>query len=279
MGVNIDYNSILEIALKGIRRAYVFLGFGYNAAEDPNVKNYSLTDVSIIQIGLGQVDDIAMSEFKRSFLIWITGNGLREIIESFNNYLDKIFDASLAIAVSKGVYTVSKAKSMYQRFERYGLKKKLNILKQEFEISAKNPDELQSINLARNALTHNRGIVTSNHCNEESHLVIRWNGVDILFPDKHGKDIIITSPIKEPIESAGGTLRIRKAKRELRFPVGKVIKIPPKDLAERGFFFIVEAKEIFNSSLDYPKRMGIPVKGSKQVPGFGEIELETADEP
>jgi len=279
MGLNINYDSILEISLKGIRRAYVFLGLGYNAAVDPNFTNYSMTDVSIIQIGLGQVDSTTLSEFKRNFLVWVTGNGLRELIESFNNYLDKIFDASLAIAVSKGVFTVSKAKNMYQKFERYGLKKKLCNLNREYEISAKNPDELQSINLARNALSHNRGIVTSNHCNEDNHLVIRWNGVDILFPDKHGKDIVITSPIKEPIESAGGTLRVRMAKRELRFPVGKVIKIPPKDLAEMCFFFIVEAKEIFNSSLDYPKRMGIPVKESKQVPGFGEIELETADEP
>jgi hypothetical protein len=39
---NIDFGKILAVALKGVRRATVFLGLGLNAALDPEFNKYQL---------------------------------------------------------------------------------------------------------------------------------------------------------------------------------------------------------------------------------------------
>jgi len=48
--VHIDIDTLLELALRGIRRASVFLGLGVNAAIDPEFKDYQLTNLSNIHI-------------------------------------------------------------------------------------------------------------------------------------------------------------------------------------------------------------------------------------
>ena len=90
---NIDFGKILEVALKGVGRATVFLGFGVNAALDTNFNKYQLTDIAQIQLLPQEVDVQALSHFKDEFKTWLVGNGLRELIETFSVFLERLHEA------------------------------------------------------------------------------------------------------------------------------------------------------------------------------------------
>jgi len=63
---NIDFGKLLEVALKGVRRATVFLGLGVNAALDKNFNKYQLTDIAQIQLLSPGVDAQTLFHFKVS---------------------------------------------------------------------------------------------------------------------------------------------------------------------------------------------------------------------
>jgi hypothetical protein len=47
--INLDLDKLLDIALKGVRRAAVFMGLGVNAAIDPDFRSYQLSALTNIQ--------------------------------------------------------------------------------------------------------------------------------------------------------------------------------------------------------------------------------------
>ena len=81
---NIGFGKILAVALKGVRRATVFLGLRLNAALDPEFNKYQLTKIAKIQLLPPDVDAQTLTHFKDEFKTWIVGNGLRELIETFS---------------------------------------------------------------------------------------------------------------------------------------------------------------------------------------------------
>lgn len=48
--LEINFDKILEVALRVVRRASVFMGFGVNAAQNPHFNNYQLTQITKIQL-------------------------------------------------------------------------------------------------------------------------------------------------------------------------------------------------------------------------------------
>lgn len=75
--IPLDFDRIHEVALKGIRRAAVFMGLGVNAARDIGYRAYELTDLTQIQIVPSGANDQQVKQFKQEFEIWIIANGLR----------------------------------------------------------------------------------------------------------------------------------------------------------------------------------------------------------
>src|SRR5438105_1920638 len=99
MEIEINYDRILETALQGVRRATVFLGLGFNAANDPQFKTYQLSKIATLTLVPDDVDPATLTHFKESFGHWIVGNGLRELMETFAIFLDQIYSATLHITV------------------------------------------------------------------------------------------------------------------------------------------------------------------------------------
>ena len=79
MRININYDEILDTALKGVRRTVAFLGLGVNAAQDPEFRKYSLTGIAQIQLLPADLGTEAIEDIKTHFLTWVVGCGLREL--------------------------------------------------------------------------------------------------------------------------------------------------------------------------------------------------------
>ena len=81
--IEIDLDKILDVALRGVRRASMFMGFGVNAALSPEMRNYQLSDITRIKILPDNISDDSLEKAKNEFRLWIEANGFRELIETF----------------------------------------------------------------------------------------------------------------------------------------------------------------------------------------------------
>jgi hypothetical protein len=122
----IDFGKILEVALKGVRRATVFLGLGVNAALDSNFSKYQLTDIAQIQLLPEHVDAKTLSHFKEEFKTWVVGNGLRELVETFSVFLEQLHEACFLIDNYTVPITLQRLAKEQSTFAEYGLPKSLS---------------------------------------------------------------------------------------------------------------------------------------------------------
>ena len=258
--ITIDYDKIYKTAKLGVNRAAIFMGLGINAASDPNFNNYRLTDVTAIKLIPENVDSKQLKEFKEEFSSWIVGCGLRELIETFSVFLDLIYDASLHVLIYKGELTQQEAIKFYNNFISKGLREKFNILESQFGIKYQHSDYLITINQARNCLTHRRGIVGEKDYNKNSNLTIKWLGIDFIIKPPSGniKTHDVSIPLSEPIFIEKDTLTYFKyVERSLTFEKGKIIKIPPRSLAEICVFIDLVAQFLKKLAIDYAISKGI----------------------
>ena len=141
---NIGFGKILAVALKGVRRATVFLGLGLNAALDPEFNKYQLTKIAKIQLLPPDVDAQTITHFKDEFKTWIVGNGLRELIETFSVFLERVHEACLVIHNHLERVSPKDLSEQQASFVRQGLPRKLQFLKESFSVGPKEPTGLMS---------------------------------------------------------------------------------------------------------------------------------------
>lgn len=263
--MNIDFGAISEIARKGIRRAAVFLGLGINAAESPGLRNYSLAHHSSYQFVPQEVDDATIDTWKEEFRSWIVTSGLRELIETFAVFLDKIQEACLVIALSKSRVSGKQAEGDARSFQHKGIRDKLSVLASEFAIAPDHPDALTTINQARNCLAHRRGIVGSQDCNDGDALTIRWWSIEIYFETPQGEKTLTDMPVTIPVEGpTGAGVKVGSTERVRTFSKGAVVKFTPKELHEICWFLYFSTDQIRDSAAKYAEKFGIPKAPTKE---------------
>jgi hypothetical protein len=263
--VNIDFDAIKEIADKGVRRAVVFLGIGFNAAKDSSLTKYELTDVTQLQLVPPDVNSETLAKFKDEFGIWIVACGLRELIETFAVYLDAIHNACLFMAFHKQKVPGTEAEKFRKTFPYEGLEDKMKHLGERFSVRCERPDLLLSINQARHCLTHRRGIVGQEDCGTSAQLQVKWIGMEVFIETPSGEIIPFQAGSKQDIYlSDGGTVKLRFPERSESFQRGSYLKLSHGALAEICYFVHNSTVEILASAIQYTKSISIPFKEKEQ---------------
>ena len=260
---NIDFGKILEVALKGVRRATVFLGLGVNAALDPEFNKYQLTKIAKIQLLPPEVDAQTITRFKDEFKTWIVGNGLRELIETFSVFLERVHEACLVIHNHLERVSPKELSEQQAGFVRQGLPRKLRFLNERFSVGPKEPAGLMSLNKARNCLTHRRGMVGRTDCNLRDSLRVNWVGADIFVQTPSGERLILEEGL---YLREGGDVMLQFLERERLFPLGSVVRFSPKELAEICWFFIREAQATCSAAVEFAKSKNIPMSDASGGP-------------
>lgn len=255
MHVNISGPKIKETAIKGINRAAVFMGLGINAASDERLKEYLLTSESNLQLLPVRVDDNVLMNWKREFSIWIVACGFREMIERFCVFLDRIQQASLLI---RGKYDHVEA----NKFEHFGLRKKVAKLSEGFGITCKYPQALCTIYDARNCLVHRMGRVSTRDLNESGKLSIKWVSPSFYFVSLDGTEAIMpdlmdpsTLPWQPP---TSGKIATRFDIKKIEFVEDEWVKIRPKELQEILLFMRCCTEDYISSFQEMAKNSGVP---------------------
>jgi hypothetical protein len=260
---NIDFGKILEVALKGVRRATVFLGLGVNVALDAQFNKYQLTDIAQVQLLPPEVNAQTLSHFKDEFKTWIVANGLRELIETFSVFLERLHEACFVIEHHVKPVALNNLAKQQATFGKYGLPDKITVLKRKFSVGPTHPAQLLTLNKARNCLTHRRGIVERIDCNLIDALKVNWLGADIFAQTPSGEKHQLKKGL---VLKEGGDIMMQFLERERVFPIRSVVRFSPQDLAEICWFFIREAGATCETAAEFAKSKNIPVSETSQRP-------------
>lgn len=258
--LEINFDEILDVALRGVRRASIFMGLGVNAAQDAQFANYQLTHITKIQLVPNNVTQETLKHFKDEFKTWVEANGFRELVEAFSSFLDLLHQACLAIngrnqkLALQGVYEKQKS------FELQGFPNKLNNLEIAFAVRPKNTEYLKSLNKARNCLTHRRGIVGPEDTEAGDELRVLWLGMDIFIETPSGEKHMLNDFQPGLYLPEGGTVMAQMVERLRTYERGTPVSLSTRELAEICWFFEREARTAVLSGVEFAKRSGIVVE-------------------
>jgi hypothetical protein len=262
-GIKLDFDKILEIALKGVRRASIFMGFGVNAALDEQFKSFQLTHLTNLQLVPTEVSDKTLQHYKDEFRTWIEAAGLREISEAFVNYLDVLHQQCLIVEAAQKKAPTENIPEKQKKFAAEGLPNKLNNLQQQFSIAPKKPNYIVSIGHARNCLVHRLGRVGPEDLQEKKELEVAWLGIDLFIEAPSGEKHYLNENPKEGIHLPdGGDLKMQFLERKRTFSLGSRLSLSTRDLAEICWFYRYEAINIRDSAVAFAKKAGVPVLSS-----------------
>jgi hypothetical protein len=260
--LTINVDKIKSIALMGVKRAATFLALGVNAARNPDFKEYRLSQLASFQVFPDNIGDEQISLMKSEFEYWIIGNGLRELVELFGIYLDRMHHACLLIAVNQETYHPDRADNFKARFEYDGLKKKLSTLRGKFGVQTEKEGYLVSINQARNCLTHRFGRVGEEDVDENGTLRLLWWALDLYLLSLNGQKKSVSLPIPaEPIiTKEGDQFVVEVVDRTREYNLGDMIRLNPAELSEICLLFQLATNELAISFVDYCRESGIEMK-------------------
>lgn len=269
----LDLDDISRIALTGINRAYVFLGLGINLVNDDTQHPFHLSGGYHMMLVPEEVSDETYADFKTGFGQWIVGNGLRELIETFEVYLDNMYCVlmkaeSWAIAQHNNGCDGKAQAAKFKSFKRLGVMSKLQRLKAEFSIESEFEEELDSIKRARNCITHRLGIVgvedlKQNQAKQivEQQLVVKWRAAELYGHHTDGSEYIppdYNMPIAFPLGSP--VIKIRFPHKQRAFNIGEILLLSPAELHEICFCFhmvvpqmhkaIIKALQVLGAEID-----------------------------
>ena len=258
----IDIDRVSAVALKGVRRASAFLGLGVNVSRDPEFSKYQLNDFISLRVIPDDLGGDEVAKMKDAFEVWIIVNGLRELVETFALFLDRIHTSCLLMATSKQALDPDDANTFGPAFERKGIERKLATLRNRFDIGTDKETYLASINRARNCITHRNGIVGAEDVGDDDVFRLKWWALDFYIETPDGEKIHLKPPYPENgiyLED-GGTVMMKITDRAVEYSVGDYIRLSPSDLSEICLLFQLSTTEIVKSTIEYAKGIGIDVR-------------------
>lgn len=260
--LTIDFDRVMDIALRGIRRTSVFMGLGVNAARDDRLKEYHLPDLMMFRVMPDSVDDQTLAGFKSTFHQWIISNGLRELIETFATFLDQVYKICLLIAESKGKVSDKERIACGRDFEKKGVEDKLNSLRGKFSIFTIREKYFSSINKARNCITHRQGKVGPKDLKDQNTFRLVWLGMELYAETTSGKRHSLMPPFPKDnvILESGDRVMVSVVDRVKEYKLGETVTFSPNDIGEICLLFHLATDDITKSALEYAKNMGIEIR-------------------
>lgn len=254
--VRIDLRKLSETAYVSIRRAYVFMGLGVNAADSDHISSCHLPGIFSYSIVPKNISDEQFSNYKSEFRYWIVGSAIREIIEGFEHFLRGVYDVLLfADRNQNGGIGVGK---LISEFDKKGVSGRLELLRKRYGCEVPDSIDFSALTNARNCLTHNRGVVRTRDTVDGKKLVLSWRVLKTWIKTNDGKKIDLDKSQKESIYvEKGGNVFIQSEQKIVEFVVGDRVQIAPVDLEELCFSAQIFVGETQKEVVRILERLGV----------------------
>lgn len=179
--------------------------------------------------------------FQHLYTGWVLSNGLRDAIESTNQFLDSAHRI-LSIWEFIEKKQPSKTKSILgkdwhefvtypgKKFHRFGLPDKVDHISidHRVELPPSVIEKVLSINAARNCYVHRSGIVSERDINSDDKLIVKWSCFDFYVETIHGKQELATGQTIEKDSVVCAEI----VEREKTFPIGQQLVFSVEEISE-----------------------------------------------
>jgi len=230
--VHIDFDTIFALLENGVRRADVFMGLGLNASEHQPAISHVLAHqgpkIELVKEEL-TVDEreVVGVEFGK----WIKAAGLRELLETFQLFLTRVYHALYVVHGIKGPLT-DKALIAPNRFERLGLSDQATELQKLVDVSDEQLEILQSLNQARNCYAHRRGLVGTKDVDPVTGIFsLKWLTLIIEAVEPDG-NVVSGEALFGYHFTEGAVMRVRVGLGVSQFHAGEELVIAKSDLKQ-----------------------------------------------
>jgi len=258
----VDLDEIRDVCIRGVRRAYLFMGLGVNAADREDLVDYHIAGFRKLQL----VEDLTKEQIvdaKKNFRQWIIGNGLTELLHHYSTFLDRIYVLGLVVEITTGKADQQKNAGREKQFlSKTSISGKSATLQKEMNIVGLLAPYIFAWNKLRNCLVHTGGLVDPPSCTDADELVVKWRAMEMFVQDEDGERPLEPNMVVEK----GGTLVGRVVEKERRFKLGAVIDLQPIEIQEICLFVFQDCQEVMKSVIEFMKAHGIPVRDKAATP-------------
>lgn len=255
--VSINLDHILEILRSGVRRADVFMGIGLNAAShDPPISHVLAPDghhhINLVKEQLGPDEQAHVAaEFGK----WVRSNGLRELIETFSIYLDRLYVPLFIL--HKGASNEGAKLPSPQRLEHLGIADKIDVLASLLAVSDADRRVLRTLNQARNCYAHRRGVVGERDLDPDTGtMVLHWNAFQIEVKELDGT-VVVEEAIFNRVFPAGGIVQLRVVERLRTFSAGAELVLDKRDLKEICLSTLSIGQRLLRETVEIARKAGV----------------------
>jgi hypothetical protein len=206
--------------------------------------------------------------------IWTLGNGLRDMIEALEPFLEEVWKVSGALKAHAGESGGPKTQDEifgilqdldkgHAGFQGYPVTKKLALLLKEEPSLLSREEKIAffSIIALRNCLVHRRGIVGAKDCEGKDALSVTWLETRVLIEYQDGS--------REPLYAGMVTERegmaiLKRSWKETAFRLGDQVRFDTQDFADIALTLFFGALHMRDTFLEKVKTLGIQVEPPKQ---------------
>jgi hypothetical protein len=204
-----------------------------------------------------------LERLKKVFFVWIAGNVIEDLIETFGLCLDKLifflligekFKQSINSVINVTPEEETNIYKSLATFELQGNDKKLTFLKDNYGVQTSLSEYLNTLKVARNCLTHRLGVVGygqkgENDFNNENKLTIRWRFFNCYqdTPSKH----LELSKVHDNDLKKGIKVTLKLEEQERSFNKGERINLSPIELEQICLNFRDALDELIKKTENY----------------------------
>jgi hypothetical protein len=243
---HIDFSELKDFAHKGVRRAVIFMGLGLNAAHREDFLDYELSKIPLstgerrfpIEFFPEALPAERVNYFKTEFARWIKDCCLCALLEHHALFLDKLHLHALIVYWSLGkLAETDDPEKLHNKFRHDGIPGKHKQLRKRFGIDPTHGATIDRLYEARNALTHDFGVVLPKRCDANGNFVLPWPKFNFIgIGNELGKETPLAAMIGEPTAEET-TVALRVGQRETTYKAGECIEARMEDLEEVFHFF------------------------------------------
>jgi hypothetical protein len=251
--IEINLPEAAELVAIGVRRASAFLRLGLDGLEDRGKGDFNLAAGLNYQFWPAQLTDKDREATRGEYSSWLVGACLQQLDLFYGLFLDRIWFA-IEVAGLHGTNVKSDYK-FDRKFER-----DTNVARKHAAVAEKlgvNPhaDALNSLSLARNALTHHAGVIRSTDCNNppaRDVLELQWLALDATI-SRGGVERLLKGEVFDTAElpSEGESeLALKVGVRRMAVPAGQQFVLIPSQIAELCMFYLIMRDQVVSGLID-----------------------------
>lgn len=271
--VNIEkaVDLVAESGRSAATRASMLMAYALNAAaQAPNASFHLPGFIQLIEAPQALTSE-ELNRFRAEFRNWTVGNGLRELLQGTETFLNHLYRLTLSVERQCFKLPRDRATKLLRTFERTGVGAKFETLQRRYGFRTEFCRHFHSLTWARNCLTHRQGIVAKDDCSADGAFHLTWLGVDARATEGDGTEHFFTYDTPGPLDtskfkgSGQPRLMVEFVDRDRPFPRGERISVSARELQEICSMAFYTCCKLHQLTINWLLDSGLPVNGGRRM--------------